>query len=319
MDTETLVNVENVSRYYDEHCAVADLSFSVKRGEVLGFLGPNGAGKSTTMQIICGVLAASSGSVSIAGRDIINEPLRAREHIGFLPERPPLYPDLKVDEYLLYCARLRGIRKTTLQKAVDNARERCGLKDHGGRLINNLSRGYQQRVGIAQAIIHSPDVVILDEPSSGLDPIQITEIRALLNELGEDHSVILSTHILAEVQSTCNRVLIINRGRLALDENIGHLDKGYKPVVFTIAMRRPPLPEEILALADIEQVDVIDRLRFRITAKDGVNIAEHMVEKAVAGNWGLFELVPDTGSLEQTFLRLTSGEPEQAGPTGDNP
>lgn len=212
MNTETLISVEGLSRYYDDYCAVHEISFDVSRGEVLGFLGPNGAGKSSTMKMICGVLAISDGAVTIAGNDVTNNPGEAKQHIGFLPETPPLYHDLSVDEYLLYCARLRRVANSENRNALDNCKERCGLRNSGKRLIGNLSKGYQQRVGIAQAIIHSPAVVILDEPTSGLDPNQIIEIRQLINELGHDHSVLLSTHILSEVQSTCNRVLIINKG-----------------------------------------------------------------------------------------------------------
>ncbi|MDZ7735068.1 MAG: ATP-binding cassette domain-containing protein [Gammaproteobacteria bacterium] len=223
MDREALINVDGVQRYYGDDCAVSDVSFEVHRGEVLGFLGPNGAGKTTTMQIITGALAANAGSVSICGHDILDQPRRARSHIGYLPEQPPLYTDLSVDEYLTYAGRLRGTARPVLRDAVLRSRERCGLKETGRRLIHNLSKGYQQRVGIAQAIIHSPSVVILDEPTIGLDPIQIREIRALIRELGRDHSVILSTHILPEVQSVCDRVLIINQGELVLDRQLSEL------------------------------------------------------------------------------------------------
>lgn len=319
MNTETLVSVDNVSRNYGDHCAVDNLSFTVKRGEVLGFLGPNGAGKSTTMQIICGVLAPSEGSVSIAGNDIIDNAQEAKKQLGFLPERPPLYTDLKVDEYLLYCAALRNIPGPARQKALENARQRCGLEDHGSRLINNLSKGYQQRVGIAQAIIHSPAVVILDEPSSGLDPIQITEIRKLISELGEDHSVILSTHILPEVQSSCDRVLIIDQGKLVLDENLGTLGSSEKLCNISIAMRRPPLPEELSGLDGVLQVETLDAERFRICAAEDAYLAERLVAAAVENDWGLYELIPESDSLENTFLRLTRGELIQTAPTGEEP
>jgi ABC-2 type transport system ATP-binding protein len=308
MKTETLVNVDHISRLYGDYSAVDDISFSVSRGEVLGFLGPNGAGKSTTMQIICGALAPSTGSVSIAGYDITNEPKKAKQHIGFLPEQPPLYSDLTVDEYLKYCGRLHLISESILGSSLASCKERCGLIDSGERLIANLSKGYQQRVGIAQAIIHSPSVVILDEPTSGLDPMQIVEIRKLIDELSLEHSVILSTHILSEVQSSCHRVLIINRGKLILDEDIKTLDNEAIHACCVIALQKPPLIEELETLNGVTHVDIIDQHRFRITYLHDDDIPLHLAAAAAASGWGLFELVPEHDSLEQTFVRLTRGE-----------
>ena len=217
MDNETLVTVDHVTRRFGRHRAVNDISFSVKRGEIIGFLGPNGAGKSTTMNMVCGVLASSSGNINIAGHDIVEAPAQAKQYIGYLPEKPPLYPDHTVDVYLDYCARLRGLAKPERASAITAIKQQCGLDQVGQRLIGNLSRGYQQRTGIAQAIIHSPAVVILDEPTAGLDPNQIVEIRTLIRELGPNHSVILSTHILSEVQGICDRVIILHNGNLVLD------------------------------------------------------------------------------------------------------
>ena len=311
MEGETLIEVKELSCFYGEHCAVDDISFSVKRGEVLGFLGPNGAGKSSTMQIICGVLAATEGSVIVAEQDIVEHASEAKRHIGFLPETPPLYNDLTVDEYLRYCAKLRLLAKNRIESALENCKSRCGLHDHGGRLIGNLSKGYKQRVGIAQAIIHSPSVVILDEPSSGLDPIQILEIRELINELSSDHSVIVSTHILPEVQSSCNRVLIINRGKLVLDRQLNSLSTDSGPTGFTVALARPPLLEEFEQLAGITHAQSIDEKRFRV-ACDNDNCAAMIAELAAQKDWGLFELIPEHDSLEQTFLKLTHGEFHQS-------
>ncbi|HEY7841786.1 MAG TPA: ATP-binding cassette domain-containing protein [Gammaproteobacteria bacterium] len=314
MDPETLISVERVSRWYGRHLAVDEVSFSVRRGEVLGFLGPNGAGKTTTMRMLCGVLAASSGRITIAGRDLVEDPKAAKRHIGYLPEQPPLYPDLTVDQYLDYCARLRGLPRARRQAAIANARERCGLSEVGGRLIGNLSRGYQQRAGIAQAIVHSPSVVILDEPTTGLDPKQIVEIRELITELGDDHSVILSTHILGEVQTTCDRVLIINRGRLLLDRTLEAIDGDSDRRQFTIALRSPPVPEELDAATGVVSVQAVDRHRFRITFIGGDDAAAGLLEHAARSGWGPYELVPDAGTLEEIFLRMTSGDaPEAAG------
>ncbi len=312
-DKQTLINVHNISRYYGDHCAIDDISFSVARGEVLGFLGPNGAGKSTTMQIICGVLAASEGKVTIADYDIVDDARLAKQHLGFLPERPPLYEDLCVNEYLRYCARIRQLPKNKLENALANSKERCGLQDHGGRLIANLSKGYQQRVGIAQSIIHSPAVVILDEPTSGLDPAQIIEIRELISELGADHSVILSTHILSEVQSNCDRVLIVNRGKLVLDQNINLIHGDAKSAMTIVALHNPPLPEEFEKIDGLSHVVCLDRNRFRITYELDKDIPRRIAEIAATSDWGLFELIPDNDSLEQAFMRLTSSEPTTPG------
>ena len=220
---KTLISVNDLSRFYGQKCAIENVSFDAYRGEILGLLGPNGAGKSTTMQIICGVIAASNGSVNIEGHDIQDSPKYAKQNIGFLPEQLPLYNDLNVDEYLYYAAKLRGIEKANLKDVVTSTKKRCGLENTGSRLIQNLSKGYKQRVGIAQAIIHAPSIIILDEPTSGLDPKQILEIRKLMRELSKDHSIILSTHILSEVEAVCDRVLIINEGNIVLDRYLKEL------------------------------------------------------------------------------------------------
>jgi len=222
----TLISINGLSKFYGQKHAIKDVSFAVHRGEILGLLGPNGAGKSTTMQIICGVIAANSGSVNIAGHDIIDAPKQAKQNIGFLPEQLPLYGDLTVDEYLFYSAKLRGIKKQSLNDQIISCKRRCGLENTGTRLIQNLSKGYKQRVGIAQAIIHMPPIIILDEPTSGLDPKQILEIRELMRELSKDHSIIISTHILSEVEAICDRVLVINEGNIVLDQYLKELLAG---------------------------------------------------------------------------------------------
>jgi ABC-2 type transport system ATP-binding protein len=225
MSKEVLVQAEHLYRYYSQTCAVSDVSFDLAKGDVLGFLGPNGAGKSSTMQMVTGNLAPSAGQISIQGIDLLDRPKEAKNAIGYLPEQPPVYRELTVDEYLHYCARLNRIARAHIPGAMDTAKQRCGLGDVGARLIGNLSKGYQQRVGIAQAIIHSPAVVILDEPTVGLDPIQIREIRSLIRELGNDHGIILSTHILPEVQATCNRVQIIHHGQLVFADSTAGLEQ----------------------------------------------------------------------------------------------
>ncbi len=220
---KTLISIKGLTKSYGPKKAIEDVSFDVHNAEILGLLGPNGAGKSTTMQIICGVIAANNGSVNIAGHDIIDAPKQAKQNIGFLPEQLPLYSDLTVDEYLLYSAKLRGIKKQNINDLIISCKKRCGLENTGKRLIQNLSKGYKQRVGIAQAIIHMPSFIILDEPTSGLDPKQILEIRELMRELSKVHSIIISTHILSEVEAICDRVLIINEGNIVLDQYLKKL------------------------------------------------------------------------------------------------
>src|SRR5690348_5039409 len=264
MANHALVKVENLYRYYDQRCAVQDLSFELRSGEILGFLGPNGAGKTSTMQMLSGNLAPSAGRVSIAGVDILEQPKRAKAAIGYLPEQPPLYPDLTVDEYLRYCAQLHRVPRRGIAAAVAQAQERCGLKDTGARLIGNLSKGFQQRVGIAQAILHSPKVVILDEPTVGLDPIQIREIRGLIRELGREHGVILSTHILPEVQSVCTKVQIIHRGRLVFSDSLAGLSARMPVVSLTLTCRAAPDPEEIRAVDGVQSIEAIGVNRLRV-------------------------------------------------------
>jgi ABC-2 type transport system ATP-binding protein len=312
MNSEILISINEVYRYYGNYCAVNNVSFTVNRGEVLGFLGLNGAGKSTTMQIISGVLTPSSGSVSIAGFDIMDAPRRAKSQLGFLPEQPPLYHDLTVDEYLEYAARLRGINRSNIKSALDHSKQRCGLEQVGGRLIKNLSKGYQQRVGIAQAIIHTPAVIILDEPTSGLDPVQIREIRELIKELGRDHSVILSTHILPEVQTVCDRVLIIHEGRLVFDRRLEKLNEGKQDNIINIAFRQAPSVEILNSIEGIRSAEKTGEHRFRIDLQPGTTAIDNIVRDSVSNGWGLSEIIPESGSLEETFMRLTSGAREAA-------
>jgi ABC-2 type transport system ATP-binding protein len=308
MEHDSLIRVEHLSRRYGDNLAVNDVSFEVQRGEVLGFLGPNGAGKSTTMQMLTGNLAPSAGRITINGIDMLEQPKEAKLALGFLPEQPPLYRELSVDEYLTFCARLNRIAKGQVARAVAQAKERCGLTEVGRRLINNLSKGYQQRVGIAQAIIHSPDVVILDEPTVGLDPIQIREIRKLIRELGGEHSVILSTHILPEVQATCDRVQIINKGQLVLSDTIEGLTRRMQTSSLVVALRRPPAPEQLQAIPGVQAVERLEEGRLRLSHAPEQSPAEALVEQAVAQNWGLYELVPERLSLEDVFVNITTTE-----------
>ena len=308
MSMDSLITVENLYRYYGELCAVHDLCFEVRRGEVLGFLGPNGAGKSTTMRMIGGSLAPSAGRVLINGIDILDEPMLVKAELGYLPETPPLYRDLTVDEYLVYCARINRIPRAQQRAAIDSAKERCGLTEVGRRLITNLSKGYQQRVGIAQAIIHSPLVVLLDEPTVGLDPIQIREIRSLIRDVANEHSVVLSTHILPEVQSVCDRVQIINRGRLVLNESIEQMREKLQATTLLVALRVKPSMSELESIAGVQHAEVIDDGRVRIRFDAGDDPSDMIVEQAVANGWGLHELTPERMTLEQVFVDITSSD-----------
>ncbi|MCK5639309.1 MAG: ATP-binding cassette domain-containing protein [Gammaproteobacteria bacterium] len=308
MENDVLIQANNLQRFYGAHCAVNKVSFEVKRGEVLGFLGPNGAGKSTTMQMLTGNLAPSSGQIIINGIDILEQPKAAKLGLGFLPEQPPLYRELTVDEYLHYCARLNRIASKQLSRAVTQSKERCGLTEVSTRLIGNLSKGYQQRVGIAQAIIHSPDVVILDEPTVGLDPIQIREIRQLIRELGKEHSVILSTHILPEVQATCDRVQIINKGKLVLSDSIDGLTRRMESSSLLLGLHNPPPVEVIQTIAGIETVEQLENGQIRIQHSPNENPAEQLATRAVNQGWGLYALMPEHRSLEDVFVDITCTE-----------
>ena len=308
--TDALIQVSKLSRYYQNHRAINQLSFTLSAGEVLGFLGPNGAGKSTTMKVISGNLAPSEGEVSIAGFDIIEAPREAKSQLGYLPEHPPLYRDASVDEYLRYCARLHRIPRAGVNAAVETVKQRCGLATNGHRLIGNLSKGYQQRVGIAQAIIHNPPVVILDEPTVGLDPIQIREIRALIRDLGREHSVILSTHILSEVQATCDRVQIIRDGELIYNAPTETLAHGHE-TSYRVGLNKPPALDQLEALGNVDHAEALEDGRFRLVFAADTG-PESLVESAVSHGWGLYELIPEQQSLEDLFIELTQHEQELA-------
>lgn len=310
MSADILINVEQVSRHYGDTRAVNDISFSLQRGEVLGFLGPNGAGKTTTMQMISGNLAPSKGRILINGIDILDKPRAAKAELGYLPETPPLYRELTVDEYLRFCARINRIRRGHINKAMDDARQRCGLTEVGHRLIGNLSKGYRQRIGIAQAIIHRPAVVILDEPTVGLDPIQIREIRALIKELGEDHGVILSTHILPEVQSTCTHVQILHQGKLVFCDDLTGLEQRMQSSSLIVGLNQPPHLGELEALPGVRSVERMDDHRLRLYHHVDESPAETLAQQAADKGWRLFELSPEHVTLEQMFVQLTCTEPQ---------
>jgi ABC-2 type transport system ATP-binding protein len=302
---EALIETENLTRYYGDFCAVREVSFQLRRGEILGFLGPNGAGKSTTMRMLSGGLAPSGGTIRLNGIDLLQRPIDAKKNLGYLPEQPPLYPELTVDEFLNFCARLRQTADTA--EAVQRTKRKCGLEQSGGRLIANLSKGYRQRVGIAQAIIHDPEIIILDEPTSGLDPNQIREIRQLIRELGEQYGVLLSTHILPEVETVCDRVLILHQGRLVFSEALGAEQHQGPPPSLLVGLRRPPEPDALGQLPGVSAVEVLGEQRYRLQLNAQADSAA-LSESLVRQGWGLTELVPEYRDLERIFTRLTTTE-----------
>ena len=301
-----LIEIENLCRNYGPLRAVQEVSFQLRRGEVLGFLGPNGAGKTTTMRMLSGGLAPTAGTIRLNGIDLLEQPARAKRALGYLPEQPPLYPELTVDEYLQFCARLHRTPKSGIAPATARAKERCGLEASGNRLIANLSKGYRQRLGIAQAILHQPEVVILDEPTSGLDPNQIQEIRTLIRGLGEEHGVLLSTHILPEVEMVCDRVLILHQGRVVFSDTLAGIRNETDPAV-RITLAAPPAPEALAALSGVAGAEPLGEGRFRILLSER-GTPETLAEQLVAGGWGLRELAPERRDLEQIFTRLTTQE-----------
>ena len=300
-----LINAEHLSRYYGKHCAIKEVSFTLAQGEVLGFLGPNGAGKTTTMQILSGNLAPSSGRVEINGYNLQDQPKLAKRSLGYLPDTPPLYKDLSVQELLYYCAQLHGIPKKTIAFAVIKAQERCGLISVSQRLISNLSKGYQQRIGIAQAIIHNPDVIILDEPTVGLDPLQIREIRDLIRELSHDHGIILSTHALSEVQAVCSHVQIIHQGQLILKESIVDLNQKMDTGSVLISTRLKPDLTVLRALAGVLSIEAISDLQIKIAYHLTDNPTSRIIGTIISSGWELQELTPLKKSMEDIFITLT--------------
>ena len=294
-----------LSRRYGNNLAVDDISLELKRGEIVGLLGPNGAGKTTAMKMITGNLAPSAGSVNVCGIDLIDKPTAAKSRIGYLPEVPPLYKELRVDEYLRLAGRLHKLPKPALSGAVDRAKRRTGLSDMGQRLIGSLSKGYQQRVGIAQAIIHDPDVVILDEPTVGLDPNQILEIRSLIRELGNQHSVILSTHILPEVEAICDRVQILHRGKVVFADAISGLRLFRGGHSLQVSLRRPPSEEDLAKVVQPARVKRISDGVFRIMSQPDQDPTDQVVRASLERNWGLFQLSPAQASVEEVFVQLT--------------
>ncbi len=307
-DPALTICARGLSRRFGSHTAVSALDLDVRRGEVVGLLGPNGAGKTTTMQMLTGNLAPSAGQISICDIDLLENPEKAKARIGYLPETPPLYREFNVSEFLHFVARLHRVARDDRAAAVNKALQRCGLAQVSRKLIGTLSKGYQQRVGIAQAIVHEPDVIILDEPTVGLDPNQILDIRALIRELGDRHSVILSTHILPEVEAICDRVQIMHHGEVVFSNTIAGLRDFQTGRTIVVSLHRPPAIEKLREIPDIATVEAAGENRFRIRFAPDADPTATLVSRANAENWGLYQLNPAQTSLEDVFVHLTKNE-----------
>ncbi len=314
-----MIEVKNLTKCYSAHKAVDNISFTVNDGEILGFLGPNGAGKSTTMNIITGYLSATDGSVSVGGFDILENPDEAKRHIGYLPEHPPLYMDMTVCEYLNF---MYDLKKVTMPRKA-HLKEICNLvkiNDVYHRVIKHLSKGYRQRVGIAQALIGNPEVLILDEPTVGLDPRQIVEIRKLITHLGRNHTVILSSHILSDVQAICERIIVINKGQLIADASPDDLSKSLSnDSSLTVRVRGPEhdVHKVIKSIAGVQSVTALTKREmnahdFKIEVADGYDIRAELCKRVVERNWAILKLMPYELSLEDVFMRLTDGTSDDA-------
>ena len=302
----TTLKALGLTRLFGPNKAVNNVSFELSKGEVLGFLGPNGAGKSTTMRMLTGNLAPTEGQVEICGINIIEEPKLAKANIGYLPEMRPLYKEFRVNEFLRIAAKLHNIPAKKINSSIDIAMEKCGLTHMSNRLIENLSNGYQQRVGIAQAIIHNPEIVILDEPTVGLDPIQIREIRKLIKEIGKDHSVILSTHILPEVEIVCDRVQIIDKGNLVFHGSIDDLKQQRRGNKLLVGFKKTPTLKKLQSLFDIVKIEKQEDLLHVIQFKNLDFDMEKFIQVCVKEKLGLFQVSPHITSLEDTFVQLTN-------------
>ncbi|MBL1408245.1 ABC transporter ATP-binding protein [Sphingobacterium faecale] len=301
-----IISVHGLSHKYSSTWAIRDISFEIDKTGILGLLGSNGAGKSTTMNIMCGVLNQTEGDVYINGIDLKKNPEEAKKQIGFLPQQAPLYKDLTVDEYLLHCAYLRQLDKKQVGLHVDEAKERCGLGHFSNRLIKNLSGGYQQRVGIAQAIIHKPKLVVLDEPTNGLDPNQIIEVRALIKEIAEERAVIFSTHILSEVQVLCKDIRMIEQGKMVFADTMDAFNNYIAPHSVRVEMNRPPSQEELLKIEGITKVDFLTERSLRISFDGDRDITDRIIKASVQYDWHLREITFDKGSLDEIFAQLSN-------------
>jgi ABC-2 type transport system ATP-binding protein len=320
-----MIQVEGLSKRYARHVAVNNISFSVNKGDIVGFLGPNGAGKTTTMRILTCFLPPTEGKVTVANYDVFEQSFEAKKHIGYLPEAPPLYPEMTTEGYLTFVARLKNVPPSEIKTRVEQVMERCAAADVKSKLIGKLSKGYRQRVGLAQAIIHNPDVLILDEPTSGLDPKQINETRDLIKSLAGEHTIILSTHILPEVEAVCEKVIIINKGRLVATDSVENLKNraglggatlvqvenagDIDPIAVHQRLEQVPGVSKVL-----DQVTSGPRYLYEVESLQGRNTRPDIARAIVHAGWNLIELKSSTLTLEEVFLELTGADAESTAP-----
>src|SRR6266403_907661 len=315
-----MIKVEGLTKRYARTLAVDDISFEVEKGQIVGFLGPNGAGKTTTMRVLTCFLPPTAGTAQVAGFDVLEQPLEVKKRIGYLPETPPLYPDMEVGEYLTFVGKLKGLATSDVPKRVNDVCDRCAITDVKSKLIGKLSKGYRQRVGLAQAILHNPDVLILDEPTAGLDPKQINETRDLIKSLAGDHTIILSTHILPEVEQTCEKVIIINKGRLVAKDSVNNLQnraRGAESLLVEVAGRNGEV-DSATVQRRLEQVAGVTRVAFKedgqrravfeVEGKKDHSLRGDLARAVVESGWDLNELRAASMSLEEIFLQLTGEE-----------
>jgi len=319
-----MIKVEGLTKRYDRTVAVRNIDFQVEKGQIVGFLGPNGAGKTTTMRILTCFMPPTEGTAQVAGYDVLEKPIEVKKRIGYLPETPPLYPEMEVQEYLTFVGKLKGIPKADLARRVREVTERCAVADVSDKLIAKLSKGYRQRVGLAQAIIHNPEVLILDEPTAGLDPKQIHETRGLIRSLAGEHTIILSTHILPEVEQTCDHVIIISKGQLVAKDSVENLTsrlRGQSTVALEVEGRGAELAADAVQ-QKLEQVSGVSKVSardtrngrhsFEVEAQAGKDVRAELARAVVESGWNLNELRAAALSLEEVFLELTASEKTDA-------
>jgi ABC-2 type transport system ATP-binding protein len=307
----SIVKIEHLSHKYNSNWAIRDINIEITHNGIVGLLGSNGAGKSTTMNILCGALNQTEGEVFIGGINMRKEPEAAKKLIGFLPQNPPLYMDLTVDEYLIYCADLRKMQKAQIWPALADAKERCGIAHFSDRLIRNLSGGYRQRVGIAQAIIHRPRLVVLDEPTNGLDPNQIIEVRALIKEIAADRAVIFSSHILSEIQVLCKEIKMIESGRIVFSDTMDAFNNYVEPHSVLMRMENPPAVTELLQIPGATKADFLTERQVRLYFSGDPSITARIIERSIQHGWDLREISLDKSSLDEIFAQLSNHSPNK--------
>jgi ABC-2 type transport system ATP-binding protein len=308
-----MIEVENLSKTYSGFRAVQNISFNVQKGEIVGFLGPNGAGKSTTMKVLAGYLPPTDGKIKIAGFDVVTDSIQVRKRIGYMPENVPLYTDMRVNEFLRFRAELKKVARRRIKERVESVKQLCSLKDVENKIIGTLSKGYRQRVGLADAMVHEPELLILDEPTIGLDPNQIRAVRDLIKDLGKHHTILLSTHILSEVELTCSRVLVINRGRIEASDtpaNLTRLVRGGGSISLEVKAPGADVIAKIEALPKVNDVEIDlpgegDWTRAKVFADPGVDVREEVYDVVRENNWPLRELCRVKATLEEAFVELT--------------